>query len=125
MAKRIIAALCLIILSLSLAVGSYLYIKNTSAKIISAADNVTEKILDSKAFSDEVLELLTMWDRHSGLFGIILKHSDADVIGRYFLELESASEGADSEKIYALLTELKAFLTVTVNGEAPAMENIF
>lgn len=125
MAKRITAALCLILLSLSLACGSYLYIKNTSEEIIALSDVIIEKQLGGEDISAAFGKLLLTWDSNSELFGVILKHSDADVIGRYFLELESAKVCADEEKIYNLLTELKAFLTVTLRGEAPAIENIF
>ncbi len=125
MSKRLVVALCLILVAFIIGTLSYLYLKNTSEKIIETARIIGEKNLADEDFSEEYIELDNLWKKHSTAFSAMLKHSDADVIERYFIVLSDAVKNGDNEIITVIISELCAFLRVTVHGEAPKIENIF
>ena len=125
MGKRIVAALSLMLISLSFAVFSYFYIRNTGEKIISQTYALTENCLEGESLYESSSELFSLWDRHSRWFAVILKHSDADTVNGYFIRLKDAVRYSDKEEICSVSLELCAFLSIVVKGEAPVIENIF
>lgn len=125
MNKRVMVAVCLIIVALTAGIVSFLYLKNVSAEIISVTESIGERYIEGEDFSGEYEKLTQIWDRHSVLLAVILKHSDADTLDRYFLLLEQADKNKDTEMFMTVLSQLNAYILVTVQGEAPRVENIF
>lgn len=125
MNKRLIAALCLILSALVIGTLSYLYLKNTSEKIIGIAKVIDEKNFGGEDFSGEYNELDALWKKHSKIYAMMLKHSDADTLDRYFIMLDDAVKNSNKNRITVIISELCAFIGVTVHGEAPRAENIF
>lgn len=123
MAKRLIIAALFLILSFSVSFLSHIYFVNTSEKIISEIDSAVYS--DEADGAEHIESLLSLWEKNKNYFAILLKHSDADTVDRYFLELSSLRENGDADSIFSLLTELKAFVRVTLDGEKPKIENIF
>lgn len=111
--------------ALLMGIASYVYIKNASDDIIGAAVKLDDKILSGEDFSREYEELHRLCEKHLPYFSVILKHSDADVIKKSFINLRYAVKNNDTERISVILSELIAFIYVTAEGERPAAENIF
>lgn len=125
MNKRIIVAISLILCALFAGVISFIYLENVTDIIITTIENISNKYRSNEDYSEEYKKLTQIWSKHSVLFAVILKHSDADTIDRYFLLLEEADKNNDKEFFMLVLSQLDAFLLITVQGEAPRVENIF
>ena len=79
---------------------------------------------DSEFF--EITEKMgKVWDEKGRVIEVILKHTDADTLEKYFLLLRTVSENKNRNAAEMLLEELKAFITVTAEGEKPEIQNIF
>ncbi len=125
MTKRLVAAVCIILIALTVGIFSYLYIKNASDEIVCSAEKLNERILSGKEYLPEYEALCSLSVKHLPYFSMILKHSDADVIKNSLINLEYAVKSDDTARISIILSELIAFITVIAEGEKPVAENIF
>lgn len=124
-AKRVITAVLLVLISLLSGIGAYFYVKDVSEEIIFLSERLTQENSAGEDITKTYSALKLTWNRHSRVFSVVLKHSDADEISRCFIELEKAVEYNDTGKIHDILIHLTAFVRVVLQGEAPTVENIF
>lgn len=125
MSKRVAVALCLLLSALLAGAGSYIYLENVSESILVLTDSISVKCRSGEDYSEDYASLRQLWDRHSVFLAVILKHSDADTLDRFFMFLEDAEESSDRQMLVTVLSQLDAYILVTVQGEAPRVENIF
>ncbi len=118
MTKRLIIAIAFLSVSFFVSLFCVSFITaeiERTAEIISAYDDEFEC----------AREILSRWHDSKRAFSLFLKHTDADSIERYYIELQLALEEGGREKIRDILQKLYAFLCVTAEGEKIKTENIF
>ena len=118
MTKRLVTAIVLLLISLSLSLYSLNFVHKEVTFTVSLIEDGTDVFSASK-------ELLSRWEQSKLRFALLLKHTDVDRIERYYLELSDAVNDENEEKISELLTSLRAYLIVTADAEKPECENIF
>lgn len=124
MLKRLLLSGVLIITAAALCISSFLYIRFVSEDMLERTDRILTLYENEEDFFYETKELIDTWNDNSLLFGIVLKHTDADSLDRYFLMLESTLQ-EDNVTFIRTLIELRAFLKVCLDGEKPRADNIF
>lgn len=126
MTKRLIIAAVFLIAAFCIGLFTHIYFVNTSELMIDVIDKAINA--DDEDVSEYIDELTLLWKENKRFFAILLKHSDADTADRYFLMLKSYGEKEKKEEkdeTMLILRELKAFISVTLEGEIPKIENIF
>lgn len=126
MTKRLIIAAVFLIVAFCIGLFTHIYFVNTSELMIDVIDKAINA--DDEDVSEYIDELTLLWKENKRFFAILLKHSDADTADRYFLMLKSYGEKEKKEEkdeTMLILRELKAFISVTLEGEIPKIENIF
>lgn len=123
MNERLVISIVFLSLAVAVSVFSFLYISSVSQELLVLADSVTEDIKEGDTSSAR--ELIALWQEHKRGFAIILKHSDADAIDRYFLLFADALSSGDREQILRAVSDISSFMQVTAEGEKPKIENIF
>ncbi|MBR3768382.1 MAG: DUF4363 family protein [Clostridia bacterium] len=121
MTKRLVIAAVFLSLALFISISSYVYLEITSEKIFSAIDELSEDIYEENAAN----ELISIWDKNKKIYGVFLKHADADMLDRQFIVLEKSILEGDSYTALLTLRELNAYLHITLEGEMLKIENIF
>ncbi len=124
MLKRLLLSGVLIITAAALSISSFFYIRTVSEDMLERTDEIVGLYENGEDFFYETKELINRWNENSLLFGIVLKHTDADSLDRYFLILENTLR-KDNVTFIRTLRELRAFLTVCLDGEKPRADNIF
>ena len=124
MLKRLLLSGVLIITAAALCISSFVYIRSVSEDMLERADRIISLYEGGDEFLYEAKELIDKWNENSLMFGIVLKHTDADSLDRYFLVLEN-TVNADKVTFIRTLRELRAFLIVCLEGEKPRADNIF
>lgn len=125
MNSRLITAIVLVITALFTGIFAFSFISEASAELTGLIEKAEEKVYKGEDCSRELLSVSEGWKKYSRPFAVILKHSDADVLDRYFMMLEEAYKKGDTGYFLQLSGELKVYLRSTVKGEAPVAENIF
>lgn len=126
MTKRLIIAAVFLIVAFCIGLFTHIYFVNTSELMIDVIDKAINA--DDEDVAEYIDELTLLWKENKRFFAILLKHSDADTADRYFLMLKSYGEKEKKEEkdeTMLILRELKAFISVTLEGEIPKIENIF
>ena len=118
MTKRLIAATVLLLAAFLLSIFSVSRVHREISLVLSEIENTEEPY----ACAENVLKLRKGNER---VFSLFLKHTDADMIDRLHIELESALSDRNDTAIIRLLREIYAFLSVTAEGERAKSENIF
>ncbi len=118
MTKRLVIAFLFLLLSFLVSFFSVSFVINEIDKTIETIDSISDERLCAQ-------EILSMWQENKKYFPLFLKHTDADSIERYYLELEAALKDDDADEIGKILYRLRAFLSVTAEGEKIKSENIF
>ncbi len=125
MGKRLVIGGILMAAALLLSISSYVLIGNSSERLIESAVNIIETEEKGGDSTQEFDNLMKLWSKYNRYYGIALKHTDADILDRYFIVLESTYESGNKESFTLLLKETIAFLQVTSEGEKLRAENIF
>lgn len=123
MNERLVISIVFLSLAVAVSVFSFLYISSASEELLVLADSVTADIKEGDTSSAR--ELISLWQEHQRGFAIILKHSDADAIDRYFLLFADAISSGDRERMLIAVSDISSFMQVTAEGEKPKIENIF
>ena len=123
MNERLVISIVFLSLAVAVSVFSFLYISSASEELLVLADSVTADIKEGDTSSAR--ELISLWQEHKRGFAIILKHSDADAIDRYFLLFADALSSGDRERMLIAVSDISSFMQVTAEGEKPKIENIF
>lgn len=118
MTKRLIIAAVFLLSSFLLSFLAVNY-------VVTEIDKTTEIIVNSENPLEASEKILSSWEKNKNLFSLFLKHTDADTIERYYLELTWAYNEKNSEAAADILVKLRAFLQVTAEGEKIKTENIF
>ncbi len=123
MTKRLVIAAVFLLASLSGSISSYIYIQTVFGELEAIAENVYES--DDENYFEEISILNEKWQKNSRAVAVILKHTDADTLERYFHTLEKSASSGDIYFSRKILSELIAFLRVTAEGEKAEIQNIF
>lgn len=118
MTKRLIIAFLFLLLSFLVSLFSVSFVINEIDKTVDAIDTITDE-------RECAAQILSKWQENKKYFSLFLKHTDADSIEMYYLELESALNNDDDDELGRILYRLRAFLSVTAEGEKIKSENIF
>ena len=122
MTKRaLMGALCLL-LALALGAGGEIYLRSSAAGLLSAA-RVQENASAEAVFA-AAENTVKLWDSRQLLLGVILKHSDADALGKLFLELKQALSARSAARCAAVLEQCRTEVEVLLEGERFSWENI-
>lgn len=121
MTARVTAAVIMFILSLGLCIGSNLYVSyalNGLYALTEDYDDMTE---------EKTQALLEKWQEERKALSVFLKHTEADMLERFFAEIESfSSEEKNGERKTAdTVGDMRAFLAVIIETEKAKIENIF
>ena len=98
----------------------------------SALDTVERKIEEVLTVIEEnedvfvcAEKILVLREDNEKIFALFLKHADADMIDKLHIALSMALKASDEQISRELISEIYAFLQVTLEGERVKSENIF
>ncbi len=120
MTKRLIIAVVFLLFSLIVSIFANVYILSSIKELYVLCDNAAN-VGDEKAFS----AILRYWESHRTGFSVFLKHTDADILTRYFSSLENFMYTKNFSEAKRVIFDLKAYLYCTAEGEILKFENIF
>lgn len=120
MTKRVIIAVVLFILSMAGSICANILTVNSLEDMLAVfeEDNISEN-------TEKIPELIKVWDEKRFFLSVFLKHTDADILDRYFALLEIYYEESNDILLPAALGELEAFIEITLITEKLKIENIF
>lgn len=119
--KRLIPAFLCVITALAISTGSYAYIKTQTEKLCGAMDGVLES---GDAFA-QAIKLCEEWKSVRVTFGALLKHSDADELGKYFILIDDYAASGQKEELLEAVEGCRTAIKVILEGEKPGVANIF
>ena len=122
MTKRVLAGALCILLALALGAGGEWYLRNSAEGLLSAA-RVRENAEEAAVF-DAAEATVRFWGSRQMLLGVILKHSDADELGKLFLEMKQALAARSAARCAAALERCRTEAEVLLKGERFSWENI-
>lgn len=120
--KRLIPALACIAAALWLSAGSFFYIGEQTERLTAGAEKILE---NGDGVFDDALELCGKWKRVKISFASLLKHSDADELGKYFILIEAQARAGHREELLETAGNCRAALLTIREGEKPVIANIF
>lgn len=123
MTKRLVIAALFLTVSLTGSLIAYFYIQTVFGEMSELAE--TAYCSEEADFIPSTEKLLEKWQGNRRTIAVILKHTDADTLEKYFLLLEKFKDSDDTEFLRRTLGELIAFIKVTAEGEKAEIENIF
>ena len=123
MTKRLVIAALFLSIALTGSLLSYFYIQDTFSEIGELAYKAYYS--DESGIDAASKKLIEKWKEKQRAVAVILKHTDADTLEKFFLLLEKFRNSDDEEFLRRTLGELIAFLEVTAEGEKAEIENIF
>lgn len=123
MTKRLVIAVIFLTAALSGSIFSFVLVQSVFDEMLEIADNAVTAQEDE--FFALTERLISLWDKNGRSIEIILKHTDADTLEKYFILLGDMAETKNKDGTVRLLRELSAFITVTAEGEKPEIQNIF
>lgn len=98
------------------------YVDETSACLKSAQTHAEQGDFDSAA--EQVQKAMGIWDKHQGLFGVILRHDEADEVSFSLHSLLAYAEISDADDFRAECAELIARIDHVSGLENPHYYNI-
>ena len=123
MKMRLVAAVVFVLVALVLSLFSDFYVSSRVDEMITEIDYLSSVFAYGEI--PDMSKLFGMWKDCKKLFLIFLKHADADALDIYFLTLENYCATLEYSEIPDKLSEIKAFLFVTAEGEKLKSSNIF
>ena len=123
MTKRLVIAVIFLTAALAGSIFSFILVQSAFDEMLEIADNAVTAQEDE--FFALTERLISLWDKNGRSIEIILKHTDADTLEKYFILLRGMAENKNKDGMVRLLRELSAFITVTAEGEKPEIQNIF
>ncbi len=123
MTKRLIIAIIFLAVALSGSIFSFVLVQSVFDEMLEIAKAAVTA--GENEFYDYTQRLIGLWDKNGRSIEIILKHTDADTLEKYFILLRDMAENKNKDGMVRLLRELSAFITVTAEGEKPEIQNIF
>ena len=125
MIKRLIIAVFCIVLAFCMCIFSLRYIRINSEALINFFDSAVERRESGGDWEQPLRECLELWDKKNTVFGIFLKHTDADELDRYFIRLEAELNRKSEDGTFDVVNQLRASLLVVLAGEQAKAENVF
>lgn len=121
MTLRVTGAVIMFVFSLGLCIGSNIYVSSALSELYQLTEEY-EDITDDKADA-----LSEKWQDKRTALSVFLKHTEADMLERFFAEIEnySVEEKNGKKKTADTVGELRAFLSVIIETEKAKIENIF
>lgn len=121
MTVRVFTAVIMFIFSLGLCIGSNLYVSSALDELYSLTEDY-EDITEEKTQA-----LLRKWQEERKALCVFLKHTEADLLERFFAEIEnySSEEKNGGRKTADTVGNMRAFLAVIIETEKAKIENIF
>lgn len=120
--KRIIPALLCLAAASWLSYGSFAYVKEQTEKLCACVDRV---LADEENAYAEAQRLCAKWEKVKMPFGSLLKHSDVDELGKYFIVIKDYADGQRHEELLEAAENCRAALLTVLEGEKPDIANIF
>ena len=122
MIRRSVVGMICLLLALLIGAGGECYLRGSARGLIDAA------AVPSDASAQEVFaaaeSAVNVWNSRQLLLGVILKHSDADALGKLFAELSSHLEARSAAACAETLLRCRAEVLVLLEGERFSWENI-
>ena len=122
MTKRTLAGILCVLLALLAGMGGEWYLRSSAEGLLSAA--ALPEDAEAEALFSAARKTAELWNRRQLLLGVILKHSDADALGKLFLQLEYALRARDAEACAQALQHCRTETAILLEGERFCWENI-
>ncbi len=122
MTKRTLAGILCLLLALLIGIGGECYLRGSVEGLLAAAD--LPEGADGEALFSAARKAAALWNRRQLLLGVLLKHSDADALGKLFLQLEYALRAQDAEACAQALGQCRTEAAILLEGERFCWDNI-
>lgn len=121
--KRLVPACFCIVVAMLMSVCSYGFVKRKTAEFGEKIDAVLQ--MNDEDILEGAGELCNSWKSIENAYGILLKHSDADMLETDFLMMKFYADMGQTDELRELLADCRTAFTVIGEGEKPASPNIF
>lgn len=125
MTKRVIAAAVLIAAALTLSCVTLHSVKKVGRTLIGYLEEAEEKRAENGEFFAPLDKAERLWNDRRDMLGVLLKHSDADEIEKYFYQIAKYKTTGDTDALFEAVEECRTSIEVMLRGEDPAARNIF
>ena len=122
MIKRTLAGFACVLLALALSFGGETYLRFSAEKLLSAC-TVAEDAPDAEVLS-AANSAAGEWDARQRLLGVVVKHSDADALGKLFVLLRAHAGAGDVPACRETLLRCRAEVGTLLEGERFSWENV-
>lgn len=122
MIKRTVAGLLCLLFSLFLAAGGEIYFRVSADQLLSALDIAEEA--DEETLFSAAAQAVSVWNSRQLLLGVLLKHSDADALGKLFSLLSYYAAARDGKNCAEAFLQCRTEVLVLLEGERFSWENI-
>lgn len=122
MIKRTLLGLVCVGLAFALGLGGEGYLRYSARRMTAAADAALAAPAEDLFRMAEAAA--APWVRSEKLLGAIIKHSDADALGKLYLQLLSYAADENAGKTRELLFKCRAEVEILLDGEKVAWYNV-
>ena len=125
MTKRVVAAAALIAAALAVSWVSLRCVEKTGRALLGYLEQAEELREKNGDYGKPLEQAEQLWRDKREMLGVVLKHSDADELEKYFCRIAACREAGETEQLFETVSECRAAVEVILRGEEPAARNIF
>ena len=125
MTKRVIAGLALIAVALTASCVLLHEVKKTGQSLIGCLEEAAQRYGENGDYKTPLEKAQRLWNERRDMLGVILKHSDADEIEKYFYQIARYLSTGETKELFEAVEDCRAAIEVMLRGEDPAARNIF
>ena len=125
MTKRVIAAVALIAVALTVSCGTLRAVKKTGGALIGFLEEAQTKYKEGGDYQKPLDRAEQLWRDKRNALGVLLKHSDTDEIEKCFYKIARCRELGETAALFEAVEDCRVSIEVMLRGEDPAARNIF
>ena len=125
MTKRVIAAVALIAVALTVSCVTLRAVKKTGGVLIGFLEEAQTKYKEGGDYQKPLDRAEQLWRDKRNALGVLLKHSDTDEIEKCFYKIARCRELGETAALFEAVEDCRVSIEVMLRGEDPAARNIF
>ena len=125
MTKRVIAAVALIAVALTVSCVTLRAVKKTGGALIGFLEEAQTKYKEGGDYQTPLDRAEQLWRDKRNALGVLLKHSDTDEIEKCFYKIARCRELGETAALFEAVEDCRVSIEVMLRGEDPAARNIF
>lgn len=124
--RRTVTAIIILLLSFSIGIYSYFYVKNACNQAISGVEQVLTTAIteDAEKVTSMCVQLNTSWDEKVFLLNILIGREYTQEVSQYLNKMTYFSEIADYDSIITNAQDCKAELVHIIESNEPDLSTI-